>query len=92
MRIEKAALTTKLVILALLIAATLALLSVRSRLDEAQEALDAVTRQVQAQTDINAELENDIATSGAGESILDIARERLGLVEPDEQVFVDVNH
>lgn len=91
MRLERATLTTKLVILAFMIAVVLALLSVQSRLREAQKELDAVKRQVQAQTEINAGLAEDIANSGSGD-LFDVARERLGLVEPDEKVFVDANH
>ena len=92
MRTEKAGLTAKLVILSLLAAMSLALLSVRGRLAEAQEELDMVTRQVQAQTEINAALAEGIANNETISSITDIARERLGLVEPDERVFVDTNH
>ncbi len=92
MRTEKAGLVTKAVILSLLVAMSLALLSVRGKLTEAQTELDAVTRQVQAQSEINAALTESIENSGAAGSISDIARERLGLVEPDERVFVDTNH
>ena len=74
------------------IAVALALLSVRGQLQTAQEQLDEVTRQVRAQTEINAGLAEDIANSGDAGRIEDIAREKLDLVEPDERVFVDANH
>ena len=90
--LKKAGLATKLVILILLIAVALALLSVREQLQTAQEQLDEVTRQVRAQTEINAGLAEDIANSGDAGRIEDIAREKLDLVEPDERVFVDANH
>ena len=83
---------TKVVILMLMIAVVLALLSERGKLQAAQKELDAATRQVQAQSDINAGLTEDIANSAGGGNLFDIARERLGLVEPDEKVFVDANH
>lgn len=92
MRTKKAGLATKMVILVLLIAVALALLSVRGKLQQAQEQLDTVTRQVQAQIEINAGLAEDIANSGSAESVAGIAREKLDLVEPDEKVFVDANH
>ena len=92
MKTKKAGLATKLVILVLLIAVALALLSVRGKLQTAQDELDAVAKQVQVQTEINAGLSEDIANSDDADSIAEIAREKLDLVEPDERVFVDTNH
>lgn len=90
MRTERAGLTIKLVILCLLIALSLALISMRGKLEAAKELRDATARQIQAQREINADLEN---SGGEGsDSIFDIAREKLGLVEPGERVFVDANH
>lgn len=92
MRTEKAGLAVKLVILILMIAVLLALLSVRSQLEQARRDRDLISRQVQAQLEINASLTEDIADDGGSGSIYDIARERLGLIEPGEKVFVDANH
>lgn len=92
MRTEKAGLAVKLVILILMIAVLLALLSVRSQLEQARRDRDLISRQVQAQMEINASLTEDIADDGGSGSIYDIARERLGLIEPGEKVFVDANH
>ncbi len=92
MRTEKAGLAVKLVILILMIAVLLALLSVRSQLEQARKDRDLISRQVQAQMEINASLTEDIADNGGSRSIYDIARERLGLIEPGEKVFVDANH
>lgn len=91
MRAQRAGLATKLLILLLLMAALLALLSARTRLEEARRELEAVNRQVQAQREINAGLAGNGADGGA-DGALDVARARLGLVEPDEKVFVDANH
>lgn len=92
MKLEWSGLTVKLVVLTLLIALSLALISVRGKLEEAKELRSTTARQVQAQREINAGLSEDIDASGGTESIFDIAREKLGLVEPGEQVFVDANH
>lgn len=92
MRTGKAGFATKLVILILFIAVLLALISTWGRLEAARSELEQMTRQVQAQTEINAGLTEDIANSENADRILDIARERLGLVRPDEKVFVDTNH
>lgn len=92
MKTERAGLTVKLVILFLLIALTLSLISVRGKLEEARQLRDATARQVQAQREINADLAGDIAAGSGSESLFNIAREKLGLVEPGERVFVDANH
>ena len=92
MKTKKAGITTKIVILVLTIAVVLALLSIQGQLEEARSQLDAVTRQVQAQTEINAGLAEDIAHSGDTDRLAEIAREKLDLVQPDEKVFVDANH
>ena len=90
--IGKAGLATKLVILLLMIAVLLALFSLWGRLETARAERDLAARQVQAQLDINAGLTEEIEQGGAGEGAARIAREKLGLVEPNEQVFVDANH
>ena len=92
MRTKKAGLATKLIILTMLVAVTLALLSVRGRLQTAQEELDTLAEQVRSQTEINAGLAEDIANSGDPDKIADIAREKLNLVEPGERVFANANH
>ena len=50
---------------------------------------DDLARQVEAQREANAALEDDIAHSGDPEYMADIARSKLGLLEPDEIEFVD---
>ena len=91
-QIGKAGLATKLVILLLLVAVLLALFSLWGQLEAARTERDLAARQVQAQLDINAGLTEEIEQGGAGEGAARIAREKLGLVEPNEQVFVDANH
>lgn len=92
MQIKKAGLATKLIILILLLAVSLALLSVRSQLQDAQNELAALTQEVRAQTVINAGLLEDIANSGDPDKIADIAREKLDLVAPGERVFAGANN
>lgn len=91
-RIGRAGLAAKLTIILLLVALLLALFSMWGRLDAAQKERDLAARQVQAQKEINAGLNEEIQSGSAGGNAADIAREKLGLVEPNEQVFVDTNH
>jgi len=90
--IGKTGLATKLAITLLLVAVLLALFSMWGRLETARAERDRAAKQVQAQTEINAGLAEDVLNGGEESSIARIAREKLGLVEPNEQVFVDANH
>ena len=90
--IGKTGLATKLAITLLLVAVLLALFSMWGRLETAKAERDRAAKQVQAQIEINAGLAEDALNGGEDSSIARIAREKLGLVEPNEQVFVDANH
>lgn len=91
-QIGRAGLATKLAIVLLLVAVLLALFSVWGKLEAAQAERDLAARKVQAQIEINTGLNEELQLGGDGESTENIAREKLGLVKPNEQVFVDTNH
>lgn len=87
MKVKKASLLTKLVILALLIGTATALLTMRSQLQAAQADLAAAQQQVEEQKQVNADLADAVENSGDPDRQADLAREKLGLVEPGEYVF-----
>ncbi len=87
MKIKRASLLTKVVILALLVASATGLLTLRSQLNQAQADLAQAQRQLEQQTQINADLADAVENSGDPERQADIARDKLGLVEPGEYVF-----
>ena len=89
MKLKRAGMATKLLVLVLLAAVSVALLSTQSKLSAAQADLEALSRQVQEQQEANAALQDGIDHSGDPEYLADIARGRLGLVEPGEIEFVD---
>ena len=89
MRVKRAGAATKLLVLVLLAAVAIALLSTQAKLSAAQADRDALIRQVQEQREANAALQDGIDHSGDPEYLADIARSRLGLVEPGEIEFVD---
>ena len=89
MKVKRAGVATKLLVLVLLAALAVALLSTRAKLNAAQNERDELARQVAAQREANAELADDIAHSDDPDYLADIARDKLGLLEPDEIVFVD---
>lgn len=91
MKTKKAGILTKLVILVLLVVIAIALLNLRSQLVTAQEDLDQIQAQVAAQIQVNADLTDAVENSGDPDRQADIARDKLGLVEPGERIFYFTN-
>ena len=89
MKLKRAGVATKILVLVLLAAVAAALLSTQARLNAAQADREELSRQVQAQREVNAALEEGIARSADPDYLADIARGRLGLMEPVEIEFVD---
>ena len=87
MKLKKASLLTKLVVLALLIGTATGLLTMRNQLQAAQADLAAAQKEVEQQKQVNADLADAVENSGDPERQADLAREKLGLVEPGEYVF-----
>lgn len=89
MKVKRAGMATKLLVLVLLAALAAALLSIQAKLNAAQADREELARQIQVQQEANAALADDIDHSGDPEYLADIARSKLGLLEPDEIEFVD---
>lgn len=89
MRVKKAGLMTKLVVLILLVYMAITLLNLRTQVQAAQTELDALTNQVTAQTQQNAELADAIANSDDPAVLERVARDR-GFVMEGERIMVDV--
>ena len=91
MKLKRAGIGTKFVILVLLVASVTALLSLNSRLDAARAELHTVSQAVRDQEETNAALAEDIANRDDPDQLASIAREKLGLVGQDEIVFEDTS-
>ena len=87
MRTKRAGFLTKIVVLALLIAAATGLLNMRGQIQRAQSDRDDLAAQVAAQTQVNADLADAVENSDDPDRQADIARGKLGLVEPGEYIF-----
>ena len=92
MKLKKAGLLTKGVILALLIYMSITLLNLQTRIQETQAVRDSYQQQVDDQTQINTALAGDVANSDDPEHVLRIARSKLGLVAPGEIIFEDITN
>lgn len=91
MKVKRAGAGTKILILVLLVAAATALLSMRARLNDAQAQRDRLQAQVLSQMEENSALADAIAHSTDLEYLANIARSKLGLLEPDEIRFEDMS-
>lgn len=88
MKVKKAGFLTKLVVLALLIAASVGLLRLHGTIAAAQTERDALKAQVAEQTQTNADLQDAVDNSDDPDRQADIARDKLGLAAPGEKVIV----
>ncbi|HIT32981.1 MAG TPA: septum formation initiator family protein [Candidatus Enterenecus stercoripullorum] len=92
MKLKRAGVGTKVLVLILLVAAITTLLSLQGQVRQAEEDRDLLSAQVQQQQEENAALADAIVHSDDPEYLADIARIKLGLLEPDEIEFVDTSH
>ena len=89
MRLCKSSLITKLLLLAVMIYAIAMVMTLQPEIDQPQQQRDELAAQVTDAQQKNLELAEDIERIGTDEAIIEIARERLNLVEDGEIVFID---
>ena len=82
---KKVGLLAKIILLILLAYMIFTLVSVRQKI--ANAAVETLTQQVSDQTQTNTELSNAIENRDDPSYVEDIAREKLGLVAPNDRVF-----
>lgn len=87
LKTKKAGLVTKIVVLLLLVYAVTMLWNLNSRIAQAKNEVSTLHDQVETQKQQNAELKDAIENSADQEHRKDIAREKLGLLEPGEKMF-----
>lgn len=77
----------KCVVLATIIVATIALLTLTIAISSAKNQADALKNQALELEQENAQLSEDISEFGTIKSIKELARKLLGLVDPDTVIF-----
>lgn len=92
MKIKRASLVIKIVIVAIILYAGINLVTTKTQVSEARERRDALQIEVDNTMKTNLELEYAINHSDDEETLEDIARNKLGLVEPGEKIFYDVSN
>ena len=89
MRLRKSSLITKLVILALMVYAVAAIMTLQPQINALNAEREKLSAEVADVEQENLELQEDIAAMDTDEAVIEIARERLNLVEDGEMVFID---
>lgn len=89
MKLKKTPLLAKLLILAVCVFALVSLVSLQGQIREKRAEAEKLKEQVMYAEQEQKELEEDMASLGSDESIIKIARERLGMVADGEVVFYD---
>ena len=87
LRAKKVGLLVKIALLFLLAYLIITLVNVRQQIGDAHAAIETLTEQVNDQTQANTELSNAIENRNDPSYLEDVARERLGLVAPNDRVF-----
>lgn len=90
-KLKKAGLLTRIVVLAIVIYMALSLIDMRGRITEARAEKDRLAAQVKSLSAANAAVEYEIAHSEDDETVESIAREKLSLVLPGETVYYDIS-
>ncbi len=91
MRLCKSKLTTKLILLALMIYALVTIASLQPKIDDYDRSAAALSREIFALEQGNLALQDDIRALGSDEAVVEIAHERLNLVFEDETLYLDEN-
>ena len=91
MRIKRAGLITCLVILILTVYAAVTLIGLRVRIEDAKTKTVEIAAQVEERERANEILRYEIAHSGDPETYETVARTKLGLIRPGEEIFYDAS-
>ena len=86
-RSKKVGLVIRILFLVLLAYMIFTLISVRQKISAANADVETLTHQVSDQTQANTALENAIENRDDPSFLEDLAREKLGLVGPNDRVF-----
>ena len=91
MRLKKTSVWVKLLLLVVAIYAVVTLVSLHDRVADAKAQAAALEEQVLYAEQEYALVEEELAELGSDESVMKIARARLGMVEAGEIVFLDAD-
>lgn len=89
MKKAKSGVLIKVVIVAIVVFALVSIITLKSQISDAQKRQSELQSQVDAALQENGELEYAINHANDDETIEDVARSKVGLVQPGEKIFYD---
>ncbi len=92
MKKKRAGIFTIAVVFILIVYASVTLIHLSSKIKDVYSEQDTLKQEITDKEVSNAELEYAIEHSDDDETIADIARDKLGLADPDEQVYYDAGN
>ena len=92
MKFKQSGFLSKVVVLILLVFVAITLLNVRGEVKDAQQQLEVYQAAVDEQQQVNAALEENIANSSDPDTVMDVAKDKMGLLEPGEVIFYDTTN
>lgn len=92
MKLKRAGIITKVLLLAIVLYAAVRLAMIHSETRKLQGQISQLEQQTQQLTEENAALEYQIEHSEDDETKEEIARDKLGLVKPGEKIFYDTSN
>lgn len=87
LKFKRAGILTKLILAVLLIYVITSLVVLRTKIQDARDAQAQLEQQALETTAVNEEMRYAIENSDDDDVIKDVARDKLGLVEPGEEVY-----
>ena len=92
MKKKRVSLPVKVAVIGFALYAAVTLLSLQVQIRDQQALNEAVSRQMAQQQEKNDKLKEDLESDLDQQVLMDMAREKLGLVLPGERVFMGVTH
>ena len=89
MRLCKSKLSTKLILLALIVFAIATIAGLQPKIDAYAQSGAALSEAIEKLEQENAETKDDIRALGTDEAVVEVAHERLDLVFEDEVILID---
>ena len=92
MKFRKSSLLSKVIILALIVYATVTLISLRDQIADTQASSEQLENEITSMQQQNMQLADQIEQVNTIEGVKEIARNKLGLVTEGEIVFSDIGN
>ena len=89
---KRQGIATKLVVVILIVYAVVTLINLQTRIDDAEREKAALAAAVADKSATNEALRYEIEHSGDPATLEEVARDKLGLVLPGEQIFYDIGN